>query len=361
MKLGQHKKELQAKTNQAQSPVPAEGHPGARPGRARRKSREAVRPAAKINIIMSLIKKPSELEAKNTISMLIYGQPGVGKSTLGCSAPNCVLFDYDGGVQRMNGAHKTLTVQIRSWEDTQAALDEIAQSYPDVETIVIDTVGKMLDYMSEYIVRNNPKMKKADGSLTLPGYWMRKQMFIEFIRKTGVLGKNVIFIAHEKEEKRGEEWVKRPEIGGSSANDLIKELDLVGYVSMIGKERTIAFNPTEWYYAKNTCNLDPVLKIPVVVDDKGVAIGSNDFIKNILDAYVANQQHNREMTEEYDRLIDAITTAVKSAATAEDMNGILDSIKETQIYNSLLIGRKMLAARAKEIKVTFNKISARYE
>lgn len=310
---------------------------------------------------MSLIKKPSELEAKKTITMLIYGQPGVGKSTLGCSAPNCVLFDYDGGVQRMNGAHKTLTVQIRSWEDTQEALDEIAQSYPDVQTIVIDTVGKMLDYMSEYITRNNPRMKKADGSLSLQGYGLRKQMFIDFIRKTGVIGKNVIFIAHEKEEKRGEEVVKRPEIGGSSANDLIKELDLVGYMSMLGKERTIAFNPTEWYYAKNTCNLQPVAKIPVVVDDSGVAIGSNDFIQKILNAYVVSQKRTQEMTQEYDRLISAIDTAVKTAATAEDMNKVLDSIKENQVYNSLLVGKKLLAARAKEIKVKFNKVSARYE
>ena len=310
---------------------------------------------------MSLIKKPSELEAKKTITMLIYGQPGVGKSTLGCSAPNCVLFDYDGGVQRMNGAHKTLTVQIRSWEDTQEALDEIAQSYPDVQTIVIDTVGKMLDYMSEYITRNNPRMKKADGSLSLQGYGLRKQMFIDFIRKTGVIGKNVIFIAHEKEEKRGEEVVKRPEIGGSSANDLIKELDLVGYMSMLGKERTIAFNPTEWYYAKNTCNLQPVAKIPVVVDDSGVAIGSNDFIQKILNAYVASQKRTQEMTQEYDRLISAIDTAVKTATTAEDMNKVLDSIKENQVYNSLLVGKKLLAARANEIKVKFNKVSARYE
>lgn len=310
---------------------------------------------------MSLIKKPSELEAKKTITMLIYGQPGVGKSTLGCSAPNCVLFDYDGGVQRMNGAHKTLTVQIRSWEDTQEALDEIAQSYPDVQTIVIDTVGKMLDYMSEYITRNNPRMKKADGSLSLQGYGLRKQMFIDFIRKTGVIGKNVIFIAHEKEEKRGEEVVKRPEIGGSSANDLIKELDLVGYMSMLGKERTIAFNPTEWYYAKNTCNLQPVAKIPVVVDDSGVAIGSNDFIQKILNAYVVSQKRTQEMTQEYDRLISAIDTAVKTATTAEDMNKVLDSIKENQVYNSLLVGKKLLAARAKEIKVKFNKVSARYE
>lgn len=310
---------------------------------------------------MSLIKKPSELEAKKTITMLIYGQPGVGKSTLGCSAPNCVLFDYDGGVQRMNGAHKTLTVQIRSWEDTQEALDEIAQSYPDVQTIVIDTVGKMLDYMSEYITRNNPRMKKADGSLSLQGYGLRKQMFIDFIRKTGVIGKNVIFIAHEKEEKRGEEVVKRPEIGGSSANDLIKELDLVGYMSMLGKERTIAFNPTEWYYAKNTCNLQPVAKIPVVVDDSGVAIGSNDFIQKILNAYVVSQKRTQEMTQEYDRLISAIDTAVKTATTAEDMNKVLDSIKENQVYNSLLVGKKLLAARAKEIKVEFNKVTARYE
>lgn len=310
---------------------------------------------------MSLIKKPSELEAKKTITMLIYGQPGVGKSTLGCSAPNCVLFDYDGGVQRMNGAHKTLTVQIRSWEDTQEALDEIAQSYPDVQTIVIDTVGKMLDYMSEYITRNNPRMKKADGSLSLQGYGLRKQMFIDFIRKTGVIGKNVIFIAHEKEEKRGEEVVKRPEIGGSSANDLIKELDLVGYMSMLGKERTIAFNPTEWYYAKNTCNLQPVAKIPVVVDDSGVAIGSNDFIQKILNAYVVSQKRTQEMTQEYDRLISAIDTAVKTATTAEDMNKVLDGIKENQVYNSLLVGKKLLAARAKEIKVKFNKVTARYE
>ena len=261
----------------------------------------------------------------------------------------------------MNGAHKTLTVQIRSWEDTQEALDEIAQSYPDVQTIVIDTVGKMLDYMSEYITRNNPRMKKADGSLSLQGYGLRKQMFIDFIRKTGVIGKNVIFIAHEKEEKRGEEVVKRPEIGGSSANDLIKELDLVGYMSMLGKERTIAFNPTEWYYAKNTCNLQPVAKIPVVVDDSGVAIGSNDFIQKILNAYVVSQKRTQEMTQEYDRLISAIDTAVKTATTAEDMNKVLDSIKENQVYNSLLVGKKLLAARAKEIKVKFNKVSARYE
>ena len=47
---------------------------------------------------MSLFKKPSELEFVTTIMMLVYGQPGIGKSTMALSAPNPVLFDFDGGV-----------------------------------------------------------------------------------------------------------------------------------------------------------------------------------------------------------------------------------------------------------------------
>ena len=64
---------------------------------------------------MGLIKKPNELTVKTTLSALIYGQPGMGKTTLALSAPNPVLFDYDGGIHRVNAAHRVPTVQITSW------------------------------------------------------------------------------------------------------------------------------------------------------------------------------------------------------------------------------------------------------
>lgn len=309
----------------------------------------------------NLIRKPSELEAKQTITMLVYGQPGVGKTTLAVSAPDAVLFDYDGGVQRINGAHQTLTVQIRSWEDTSEALDEIVASYPDVKTIVIDTVGKMLDFMSEYIVRNNSRMKKSDGTLSLQGYGLRKSMFIDFIKKTAVLGKNIIFVAHEKEEKRGDDTVKRPDIGGSSANDLVKELDLVGYMQMLGKDRTIAFNPTEAYYAKNTCNLPAVTKIPLVVDETGMAVGDNNFVRRVLATYKKTQAVTQEETRKYDALVDNIRTAVAAAGTAEELNKVLDSIAKTQVYNSKMVGEKMAAQRAKALGLNFNAVDGRYE
>lgn len=309
----------------------------------------------------NLIRKPSELEAKQTITMLVYGQPGVGKTTLAVSAPDAVLFDYDGGVQRINGAHQTLTVQIRSWEDTSEALDEIVASYPDVKTIVIDTVGKMLDFMSEYIVRNNSRMKKSDGTLSLQGYGLRKSMFIDFIKKTAVLGKNIIFVAHEKEEKRGDDTVKRPDIGGSSANDLVKELDLVGYMQMLGKDRTIAFNPTEAYYAKNTCNLPAVTKIPLVVDETGMAVGDNNFVRRVLATYKKTQAVTQEETRKYDALVENIRTAVAAAGTAEELNKVRDSIAKTQMYNSKMVGEKMAAQRAKALGLNFNAVDGRYE
>ena len=84
---------------------------------------------------MSLIKMPSQLEINNALSALIYGQPGSGKTTLACSAPNAVLFDFDGGVNRINGAHQIPTVQVHSWEEAVQALNEVKASN-DFQTIV---------------------------------------------------------------------------------------------------------------------------------------------------------------------------------------------------------------------------------
>ena len=312
----------------------------------------------------TLIKRPSELKAKKTIAVLIYGQPGAGKTTLGESAPNAVLFDYDQGAYRTNGAHQVPTFSPESWEQTDQAIEEIKAEMPECETIVIDTVGKMLDYMAEYITRTDPKKKKLDGSLSLPGYGTRKQMFIDFIHRMQMLGKNVVFIAHEKEEKRGEETVKRPEIGGSSANDLIKELDLVGYVQMIGSERTISFNPTESFYAKNTCNLEPYMKLPVTVDRNGLAVGNNDFMARIIARFQGTQESKMRLTADFDRLVSDINERVEACESADDLNTLAAEFGAPEfvhIYNSKLLAGQALRDRAAALGAKWNKVKKCYE
>lgn len=310
---------------------------------------------------MGIIKQPGEIAPKKTISILIYGQPGLGKTTLGCSAPNPVLFDYDGGAQRINGAHQVPTVQISSWADTTVALDEIAREMPECESIIIDTAGKMLDYMSAYIIANDSKMGQRDGSLSLKGYGVRKNMFVNFLKQLQIMGKNVVFIAHEREEKRGDDIVKRPEIGGSSANDLIKELDLVGYMSAIGRDRTIAFDPTEYYYAKNTCSLPAVDRLPVLVDEHGTARGENNYLCGLIDIYRKRQEERQRMTADYEQLVATVTAAIEDSKTLEEVNELVTKIPGMQhVYNSKILLASRLNDRAKALGFKLDKLTKTY-
>lgn len=301
---------------------------------------------------MSLIKKPSELEPRVSLSMLIYGQPGSGKSSLACSAPNAILFDYDGGVYRINGAHQVPTVQIRSWEDTNEALREVA-GMPEVQTIIVDTVGKMLDFMASYIIKNNPKMKKGNGTLSLQGFGERKQMFLSFIKEISVMGKNVVFVAHEKEDKQGENTVKRPDVGGSSANDLIRDLDLVGYMRFAGKNRTISFTPEEEFYAKNSCNLPADIEVPTNLDENGNAIGKNNLLSGIIDMYKKDQIEKIKESKRFDELMEKASSAIEDVTNLDELNKIcadianMKHIRDSKIRLGLLLNKKASSIGAK--------------
>ena len=309
---------------------------------------------------MSLIRKPSELEVKQTLTALIYGQPGAGKSTLACSAPSPVMLDFDGGATRINGAHQVPTVQVKKWEDVEIALNEIRDA-GEFATIIIDTVGKMMMYMEEYIKRTNAKMKNYDGSLTLKGYGLRKQMFLNFIKSVSVMGMNIVFVGHEIEQKRGDDTIIRPEIGGSSTNDLMKELDLVGYVETIGQSRTISFDPCDKYYAKNTCNMGGIIKLPILTDKDGNAVGENKFLCQVIDAYQARQQHNIELTSQYEALCDTIRSNASEIVDAQSANEFVAWVKSLHhLMNSKAVALSALSAKVAQIGLTFDKKQGAY-
>ena len=308
---------------------------------------------------MSMFKKPSELAYNSTIKALVYGQPGLG---LALSTPNPVLFDFDGGIQRVNGAFQCPTLQVQNWNEVLQALQELETQSNDFMTIVIDTAGKMLDYMSTYIIQQDNRLGKRDGSLTLQGFGARKIMFINFLKRVSMMGKHVIFVAHEREEKDGDIRIVRPEIGGSSAGDLIKELDLVGYMQAIGNKRTISWTPQEKFYAKNTCNLPPMQEIPVIIDAQGKIIGHNDFMSNIFENYDSYLKQESNTRKEYDELISEIEGEVACISDAEQANSYVLSMKDKkQIWDSNAHAKSLITDRCKELGLKFNKKTKKYE
>lgn len=300
---------------------------------------------------MALIKQPGELQPKTTIAALIYGQPGIGKTTLACSAPNPVLFDFDGGVTRINGAFQVPTVQVSRWEEVAEAIDEMGTMF---NSIIIDTVGKMFAYMEDYIKRTQPKMKQADGSLSLKGYGVRKNMFNEF--KNGLIckGINVIFVAHDNETRQGEEVKIRPLISGSSANDLMQDIDLVGYMEAYGKDRTISFDSTDRFHGKNTCNMPSVTKIKPLTDEHGNVIAKNEFLTLVLKQFFNQQETRRQMALEFEQLIAVIDEKIEYITDAVTCNSVCEEIKTMQhIWNSKAMASVKIRDKANELGLTF--------
>lgn len=307
---------------------------------------------------MSLFKKPSELKVNAIVKVLIYGQPGTGKTTIALSSPSPVLFDFDGGVMRVNGAFQCPTLQVESWDEVLQAMDEDLSKF---HSIIIDTAGKMLDFMSAYIIKNDNKMQQRDGSLSLKGYGVRKRMFCDFIARCSMLGKNVIFVAHEKEDKDGEQRIVRPEMSGSSLGDLIKELDLVGYMQMIGNERTINWSPTEKFYAKNTCNLPPVQNIPQIIDASGNVTSQNKFLTGIFAAWHKYLKAQADTTQQYDALIDIISENVEAITDVTTANEVTMKIEGMHhIWDSKIKGAAMIAKRCKSLGLSYDKINKCY-
>ena len=312
---------------------------------------------------MGIFKNPGELKVTHTIKALIYGEPGIGKSTLALSAPTPVLLDFDGGVQRVNGAFQCPTLQVENWEQVGLALNEIKDGGIPCQTIVIDTAGKMLDYMSASIISGNSRLGKSDGSLTLQGYGARKMMFINFLKQVTIMGKHVVFVAHERENNDGDVWKVRPEIGGSSAGDLIKELDLVGYMSAVGKDRTVFWTPTEKFYAKNTCNLPPAHRVMNIVDENGAIIGENNFLTLVFANYESYLLSTIERRKKYDSLLASFIKGINNVKDVEMANKVYEKIESfnSHIWDSKIRVEQMLKDKTESMGLRFNAIDNCYE
>ena len=311
---------------------------------------------------MSMFKNPNELEINSTVKLLVYGQPGIGKTTLALSSPNPVLFDFDGGISRVNKAHQCPTLQVKSWDEALAAIEELKKGEIQFKTIIVDTVGKMLDYMGDYIIKNNPKMKKADGALTQSGYMMRKNMFSKFIADVSMMGKHIVFVAHEKEERDDDVRIVRPDMGGSASALLIRELNLVGYMQANGQYRTVCWSPTEKYYAKNTCALPAWEKIPVVLDETGGVSGDNTYLVSVFDNYDAYLKRQDKIGEDYTALVDQIAADIAAITDADGANAFIAKIDDySHIWDSKAKARRLFTEHmAKVENVTYDKKTKRY-
>lgn len=304
------------------------------------------------------IKTSAQLELPTTIKAMLYGQAGMGKTTLALSMPKPLLLDFDGGVSRVNTQHLdgVGVAQITSWAE---ALELFNTDLSDYRTVVIDTAGKMMDYIITHKCGNRQPSIRDWGGINAE--------FNNFTRGLANLGMNVIYVAHRDQTKDGDETVYIPMMRSKNFTAIVTELDLLGYVEMRqlnGKvERTITFNPTDRSEGKNACNLPGLMQIPTIVDANGNATGANDFMtEKVLKPYLSMLQAKRDAQAAYAEALKGLEQEVAAIDGADAANEFIAGIDRYKgASNMLAVARKLFSARVKELGLVYNKDSKSYE
>ena len=260
---------------------------------------------------MSLIKKKEELPIKKTVLGAIYGIPGGGNTTVALSMPKPLLLDTDRGLYRVQPEYRSDSVPVETYQDI---LDVLNEDLSDYQTIVIDTLGKLVDLISDKVCADNPKFVQPDGTMSLRAWGLIKIEFKNLIKAIEKLNKNFILVAHEKEVMEGDSRIIRPDVSGSAAKDIIKELDFLGYMEVVGKKRSISFTPSSKFYAKNSLGLDSYVEIPILA--KG---DNNTFLTDyILNPTIERRKNEFKTTISYDDVLKQADDIIAKEGVTEE-------------------------------------------
>lgn len=304
---------------------------------------------------MSLIKKSNELSFPTTVKMMIYGQAGMGKTTVALSAPKPLLLDFDNGVKRVNTSHleNVDIVQVSNWGEIQTLLQQEQAELAPYSTIVVDTIGKMMDFIITHCCGSRQPQIKDWGRIN--------QEFTWFTRALSALNMNIVFVAHRDTRKEGEETVFIPSLREKSYNSIVTELDLLGYLEMKSERgvqtRTITFDPTSRNDGKNTCNLPAVMSIPNILDKNAQPTAPNTFIaEKIIFPYQQMLDIKAEERKRYEDLIKTITADVEGIVNAATANEFASKISEyPHAGSSLAKARALFGAKVKELGLKYDK------
>jgi hypothetical protein len=262
------------------------------------------------------------------IRMLIAGYPGIGKSTLGLSAPRALHIDIDHGIDRIEPMYRRPYIQPQTYDEVLN--DLIPENLTDFDSLVFDTGGKLIDLMKPWAIKQDAKNGKRDGSLSLQGYGFVGREFTRLMDYCFYqLDKHVVVLFHAIEDKDGDATRLRLMVEGGTKNSVWLPMDLGGFMEMFGNDRTLGLSTCERYYAKGTRGINGVLRIPALNPGD-----PNVFLTKLFEQYQKKNEADAaafaEMNDAYEEAMrrgNEIIAAVKDADSANVNMGLFKDIR----------------------------------
>lgn len=318
---------------------------------------------------MVKITAPDKIIEESNYVVLVYGRPGMGKTTLALTAKKPLLIDFDGGAKRAESRflcptiiqeetidEKGISSKNNIYKDTLDFFRDDATN-SQFSTVIIDTLGRMIESMSDYLASNDPKFLKSDGAPTLASYGLIAREFKRFISEAKLKNKNIIFISHTKEKKVGDDNLYGLDVVGSSKNEIVKDLDLMGFMDVIDGKRVIDFNVSSKFDSKgNSCIADPI-NIPALDNLE------NFFEEKIIGVVSEQKKKSMDMQKKKTAIVDVIKKDISALMTAEEYNSFIKSYKKTyeMFWDIELVLKRFLIISAVGLNLEFDKIKKEFK
>lgn len=293
-------------------------------------------------------------------SMIIYGPPGLGKTTLALSAPDPVLIDTDRGISRVKAQHRKATSMCNTYEEI---LEDIkTPQIQQCQTIIIDTGGSFVTYLQDWAMRNNPAARQKSGALSQKGFGIVKQEFLHFTNNIrDVMNKNIIYIFHSDEQKdENGKFVQRLQCEGSARNLVWQPCDFGGFMQMNGNTRTITFTPSEQFFAKGCYGIEGTKNIPTLTPND-----ANNFITKLFnkakECIEAENNMFISIKEKYKKAMETAVEIIDNVKTLDDVNAAINSILslEHELTSKRETG-ELLKEKAVSLGFAFDKETKKY-
>lgn len=203
-----------------------------------------------------------DLKHNKLLNVIVYGAPGAGKTTFCATSPKPLIIDVEGGTVSIMGTDIDI-VKANTDEDVKEAVTyAIKNGY---KTICIDSLTRYLEILMDSILAKEIKTKPQIQHWGELVNQIKKKIW--YLQNCGL---NSIFVCLEKEIEEDGQLVKRPNLNGQLVQAIPAIVDVVGYLKInTNKERVLAVNPTDRYYAKHRApkenrieeDIDPDFKI----------------------------------------------------------------------------------------------------
>ena len=187
------------------------------------------------------------------VTLVIYGQPGIGKTTAAYSASKPLLLDFDKGSAR--ASLRGDSVQVAAWEEVSNLTANDVAGY---ETLIVDTAGRMIDAITVDMIKRDPKMGRGAGEPSLQGWGRLRGLFRGWLNRVQQLGLDVVILAHSEEQRSDDEVTERLDVAGGSKKLIYQEATAMASYRINGRQRVLQFAPTAASYGKDPAGLGQV-------------------------------------------------------------------------------------------------------